>query len=365
MDIKMYLDTSKDWDAADIKADKLTHLIVLSAQIGNDFRMSCFNNRLHAGVKNDIPLPENVFSNALPNETWGKITELKTRYPALKIIVSVGGINAEGFSDMAASSATRRIFAESAVKFIDAHRLDGIDINWQYPTVPLRGHIKTRPQDKENFIWLLKELRDAIGKGPELSFCASPSEWFIDAIDLYEATRYVDNIHLLTYGMSGIWDTETRHHTNLYISNEEPYPHKAMSLDKTVARYKELGVPPEVLSVAYAAYGIEFRGVADPGVPQCPGLYRKFVSKDSVWQNGCIPYSVLEEHYIDKFGYTRFFDVPSGASYLYSESEKAFISYDDPASVKEKAAYAQKMKLKGLICYEYTHDTSLTLLKDV
>jgi chitinase len=361
MDIKMCIDASKNWTAVDIKTDRLTHLIITSARIGGDFCISGTDTRVFSGEKNDVALPCGVCVCTLPEDKWDEINKIKEANPQIKIILSVGGPNAEGFSDMASTAVTRRIFAQSAAEFLKLHNLDGIDINWQYPSVPLRGHIKTRPQDRENFTGLLRELREALGKEPELSFCAPSSAWFTEAVDLYESARYINTIHLLTYSMAG--DNETRHHTNLFTSNADPHEYKSESADKTVSRYIELGIPPEMLCIGYAAYGMEFRGVSDTGSFEFPGLYRKFAAKDPhVWPNGIISYDTLERYYIDKNSFIRYHDDFSKAPFLYSESEKAFISYDDPISVKEKAAYVTKNKLSGLVCHEYMYDTNLALL---
>ncbi len=56
---------------------------------------------------------------------------LKKENPALKILVSVGGWQAEGFSDAALTTRSRAIFARSAVELLRRYGLDGIDLDWE------------------------------------------------------------------------------------------------------------------------------------------------------------------------------------------------------------------------------------------
>ena len=83
---------------------------------------------------------------------------MKDRFPHLKVLVSVGGWGADGFSDAALTDATRSLFARSVAKFMRNNRLDGIDIDWEYPCSS-GGGIKSRPEDRENFSLLLEALR--------------------------------------------------------------------------------------------------------------------------------------------------------------------------------------------------------------
>jgi len=84
---------------------------------------------------------------------------LKRKNPALTVLVSVGGwLWSDNFSDMALTRKSRRLFIESVVEFVDRYKLDGLDIDWEYPGMTGAGHTY-RPEDKQNYTLLLKELR--------------------------------------------------------------------------------------------------------------------------------------------------------------------------------------------------------------
>lgn len=83
-----------------------------------------------------------------------RVTELKLQNPRLKILLAIGGwsFGTEKFKTMASNKYNRRIFIFSAFEFLRSRDFDGLDIDWEFP----RG-----PDDKKNFVDLLKELREA------------------------------------------------------------------------------------------------------------------------------------------------------------------------------------------------------------
>jgi len=86
-----------------------------------------------------------------------RLVELKKANPALKVIISIGGWMADGFSDAAFTNASRSRFADSAVQLLRQFSADGIDIDWEYPGQGVAG-IKYRAEDRENFTRLLSSL---------------------------------------------------------------------------------------------------------------------------------------------------------------------------------------------------------------
>ena len=79
-----------------------------------------------------------------------RLIALKKTNSRLKVIVSIGGGMAEGFSDAALTDASRALFADSAVELLRRFSADGIDIDWEYPGQGVAG-IKYRAEDRQNF----------------------------------------------------------------------------------------------------------------------------------------------------------------------------------------------------------------------
>ena len=78
------------------------------------------------------------------------IVGLKAKNPALKVMLSVGGWGSGRFSEMAATTENRMAFAKDCKRVVEEFGLDGIDIDWEYPTQS-QAKISSSPQDTENF----------------------------------------------------------------------------------------------------------------------------------------------------------------------------------------------------------------------
>ena len=92
-----------------------------------------------------------VWDSCGNEEYLPKIREIN---PDIKIILSVGGWGADGFSQAARTEEGRALFAVSAVSLVETYGLDGIDIDWEYPGTSLAG-IGSHVNDKENYTLLL------------------------------------------------------------------------------------------------------------------------------------------------------------------------------------------------------------------
>ena len=101
-----------------------------------------------------------------------EITALKQKAPHLKVLLSVGGWESGRFSEMAANEQYRLSFANDCRRAIEQFHLDGIDIDWEYPTSSAAG-ISSSPDDTQNYTLLMRDLRKAIGPDKLLTSIAS------------------------------------------------------------------------------------------------------------------------------------------------------------------------------------------------
>ena len=90
------------------------------------------------------------------------VVALRRVNPDLKIMLSIGGWGAGNFSEMAADSALRAKFADDCLAKVERYGLDGIDIDWEYPTSSSAG-ISSSPEDTENYTLLMRQLRETLG----------------------------------------------------------------------------------------------------------------------------------------------------------------------------------------------------------
>lgn len=75
-----------------------------------------------------------------------KVVALKQINPKLKIQLSVGGWTSGNFSEMAADAKKRMMFAKDCARIVKLYGLDGIDIDWEYPTSSEAG-ISSSPEE--------------------------------------------------------------------------------------------------------------------------------------------------------------------------------------------------------------------------
>ncbi|GAA0137808.1 hypothetical protein YSY43_46490 [Paenibacillus sp. YSY-4.3] len=274
---------------------------------------------------------------------------LKSKNPSLKVLVSVGGWGADGFSDAALTDASRTTFADSIVQLIKTHQLDGVDLDWEYPTNSSAG-IKARPEDKQNFTLMLSKIREKLdaqgkidGKTYLLTIAAGASNGYLNGVEIGKITPLLDWINLMTYDFHGSWDKTTGHHTNLYNRDN--------SVDAAVKLFKNNGVPASKLVIGGAFYGRGWHGVknSNNGLDQ------------PVTGGGFDPdYNTIVSQYLNKNGYTRYWDNNAQAPYLFNGS--SFITYDDPQSLKLKVQYLKNNNLGGIMFWEYSNDRSGELL---
>lgn len=315
----------------EIAAEQLTHINYAFANIKD--------GKIVEGAAND-------------RENYRILHGLKGRNPHLKVLASVGGWTwSGGFSDMALTRESRRRFIESTVQFIRTHELDGIDLDWEYPGLPGYGN-PHRQEDKQNFTALLKELRTNLNReGKRLgrhlftSIAAGASQAFLDHTEMDKVQHYVDWVNLMTYDfyVAGS-DPTTGHHACLYTNPTDP---KQVSADSSVRSYLQAHVSPRKIVL-----GVPFYGRAWTDVETAKnGLFQ--VGKEAKIHAS---YQEIAEDYVNRNGFIRFWDGKASAPYLWNESNRTFISYEDTESIKLKCQYVRHRKLQGIMFWEYFGD---------
>lgn len=108
------------------------------------------------------------------------------------------------------TAASRSKFARSCVEFAQKYGFDGVDLDWEYPVSGgLTGNI-VRPVDKENYVLLLKEIRQQLdtagildGKTYLLTVATGAGTERIADMDLPGMANYLDWINVMTYDFHG------------------------------------------------------------------------------------------------------------------------------------------------------------------
>jgi chitinase len=271
----------------------------------------------------------------------------------LKILVSIGGwTHSKGFSDAALTPESRKKLTASGIDFLLRYQLDGLDFDWEYPALQGDNNV-VRPEDKENFVAMLKSFRealDSVGKVQNRYFLSTIASGgfrnYLELNDLAEAQKYLDFINIMAYDFYTAGDETTGHHGNLF-----PNGAKGRSARTTVEEHIEFGVPAEKLVLGVPFYGRMWKGV-DP-------------KNDGLFQTGNyamgLPYEQIYALSTNS-AYSRFWDEMAAAPFLYSEKDSSWITYEDPESLALKMKFVREKGLAGAMFWEMSEDNTGTLL---
>ncbi|MHB1958631.1 MAG: glycoside hydrolase family 18 protein [Acidobacteriaceae bacterium] len=287
---------------------------------------------------------------------------LKKENPELTVLVSVGGWLWSGrFSDAALTPASRARFIDSVAGFIARYKLDGLDIDWEYPAMEGAAGNVFRPEDKQNYTLLLKELRDRFKKMQKplhrrlyISIAAGASTEFLEHTEMGKVQKYVDTVNLMAYDYYEPGDDKlTGNHAPLFVDPADP---KGISADRSVKEFEAAGVPAEKIVL-----GVPFYGHVWGHVPATNhGLFQTGGPVPNAYANyGALSTTMLSQ------GYTRYWDAKASVPYLYNPQKQIFVSYEDPESLALKCKYVIDRHLAGMMFWEYGSDPSGKLLDSI
>lgn len=322
-------------------------------------------------VDTDKPMGNDSWDTTGVKGHFGQLKKLKSKYPHLKTLISVGGWTwSSNFSDVAASDAKRKKFAQSAAAFLKKYGFDGLDIDWEFP-VEGGNDISHRTADKENYTKLLKEIRAALDRQEKtdkkeylLTIAGGPNVSFAKNVEMKKIMKYVDFINIMTYDYHGGWENVTNHNAPLYANPKDPAYNKNTSVEATVNAYINAGADPGALNLGLPFYGrgwINVKGKAKNGLYQSGSVPTGTGYGLGTWEGGVFDYGDLEKNYVGKKGYRRYYDSVAKVPYLYNGS--TFISYDDKESILAKLKFAREKGLGGAMFWEFAGDKDKTLQK--
>lgn len=247
-----------------------------------------------------------------------QIVSLKRKKPSLKVLLSIGGWGSGRFSEMAATAKNREQFAEECRQIVNEFNLDGIDLDWEYPTSSA-ANISSSPDDTDNFTLLMKDIRSAIGKEKLLTLASAASAKYIDfkAID-----PYVDFVNIMAYDMA----TAPKHLSALYPSEHSG----RLTSDEAVKRHLAAGCPKHKLVLGMPFYG---RG-----------------------EKNKIP-DFIDYKEIEKLtGFTTLWDERGQVPYLVDSIGQLVCGFENPRSLTIKCQYVKDQGLLGAMYWEYNCD---------
>jgi chitinase len=350
-----FTEWNAEFDVDKLRAELLTHVIYAFAVI-KDGEVAISNpehatQKAYAGDPSDAPF----------RGRFRQLQLLKKKHPHLHTLISVGGWGGSaGFSDAAMTDSSRRRFALSCAAFVNKYGFDGIDIDWEFPVTGGGRKGIGRPEDSRNFTLLLESIRRAVdeqgardGKRYLLTFAAPAGPHNYKHIELDRVHAHVDWINLMTYDFAGTWSKVTCFNAPLYTPDTGIEGVTQLSSDATVRAYRTAGVPADKIVVGVPFYCRAFGSVRDLN----HGLFQPHDGKPPAtpagarhWTYGSIIASGLDQsaqrHWHDR----------AKVPWIYDARAGVLITYEDPDSVRAKAAYVRDHGLGGVMIWELSQD---------
>ena len=306
--------------------------------------------------------------------------KLKEKNPNLKVMFSVGGWTAGGwiFSQMVSTPENRLKFTQSIIHFLHYFKLDGLDLDWEYPGFDMLPEVPTDPEDKIHFTSLMKELYTAFQvEGFLLTFAGAPAPWRAElAYELEKIVDYFDWVNIMTYDYSGPWDNFTGIDAPLYGRWGEGFvghPKYQFNIHETVQYYLDHGIPPEKIAMGihteskgWVLENNEKNSLYCPGSASPNMTYSRqegwlyYYEILQFWHNETMEDPFWNDVIPGRDSWT-IYDKDAGnmdGCYLspFMSQGKYWISYDDEYSVGVKTRYANQYGLRGAFVWEVDND---------
>ncbi|RYP57111.1 hypothetical protein DL769_009678 [Monosporascus sp. CRB-8-3] len=250
----------------------------------------------------------------------GSLMHLKQAHPHLTVMVSIGGGDSNKiFPTVASNVLLRDNFGKSALGLVEASGLDGIDIAWAYPSDAQQG---------ADFVALLAAVRIHLPEEKFFVTAALPAGTSVlQHINIAQAAAYLDFVNLMAYDFCGHWSNRSGHHAQLYSLREDE-----TSGSSGVSYLIANGCPPKKILLGIPAYGRSFLGASGPG-----HRHRGPGGRDGKFEYHELPRKQAKETVDKRIG---------AASCVGGDG--GFVSYDNPETVKMKAAFCRQKGLGGL-----------------
>lgn len=283
-----------------------------------------------------------------------QMTQLKQLYPTLRVLVGVGGpkVDSKSFSDELITEGRREHLAQRSVRWLRAHRLDGMHIQWMYP-----GEGNGRPSDRENFPKLLAQIRNA--------FRAESSRWHLtlylphedSRVDRgYELRNALRAVHYAVMGSFGFVEPG-RAEVASPLYNRPPIGDRSPinSIHELVVLLLDRGAPSSKLLLAVTASGYSYalaRADTDVRAPLRGGDGRGQAGPFTLTPGRLAYFEICYNVY--RNSWARVFDAATSCPYAYRGQE--WVTYDDADSVRAKVAFLRNKTLGGAALMDVAAD---------
>lgn len=233
-------------------------------------------------------------------------------------------------------------FADGIVSLINDYGFDGVDIDWESPTL-------SETVQYYNLMKTLYEKVKANNPNHLVTSAIMAGSSYIPRYSFRQTLEYLDYVNLMTYTMvseggyyqNALYDSSTYHDPEAKAGRTIV----GISIDRSVMGLTNAGVPKDKIIVGVPFYGI----------------IQKKLNNSWVYTGESIAYHSLL-NYIGSGDYIKRFDEIAKVPYLLNNDKDIFISFEDPGSIMVKGKYIKETGLAGMMYWEHHHDETMALL---
>jgi GH18 family chitinase len=318
-------------------------------------------------------------STASTNGINAVLTQRQLR-PDLKVIRSIGGWGAGGFSVMSSTQEGRETFVRSCMEaFILNGVADGFDLDWEFPVYGGLPSIGASPDDRINHNLLVDEFRkqlneyaDSQGRSRRdfIITAAIPAGRWQDSgdgvtgapfdtdtsFDLRTLGRTLDHINVMTYDMGTGYSPVSMFNQPLRRHSADPTGDPYNGGEEAIQYFEDHGVPREKM-----AYGTEFtlsRGFTVT-TTQNNGLFQPWTSA------GCGQTTPNNAMNLNNTSIMINWDPEVESQYLWNPTTRIFCSYETPHSLYLRSKFSKDAGLNGTFSWQLTGDSLNSQLRAV
>ncbi|WP_372499402.1 glycosyl hydrolase family 18 protein [Streptomyces lichenis] len=278
--------------------------------------------------------------------SFNQLRKLKAQYPHIKVLWSFGGWTWSGGFGQAAQNPAA--FAQSCYDLVEDPRwadvFDGIDLDWEYPNACGLTCDTSGPAAFKNMMQAMRAKFGANNLVTAAVTADGTDGGKIDAADYGGAAQYLDWYNVMTYDFFGAWAAKGPTAPHSPLTSYPGIPQQGFTSADAIAKFRSKGVPASKLLLGIGFYGRGWTGVTqkEPGgtaTGPAAGTYEQGIEDYKVLKTSCPANGTI-----------------AGTAYAHCGTN--WWSYDTPATVTSKMAWAKSQGLGGAFFWEFSGDTA-------
>lgn len=248
-----------------------------------------------------------------------RLVALKEQKPSLHVLLSIGGWTSGGFSEMVSTAETRSRFVQSCCWWVENYQLDGIDLDWEYPSSDEAG-ITASPDDIDNFSLLIHELRQQLDSDKLITLATIADALYVDFPTIKDD---IDFVNVMAYDVA----RPPFHHSPIHRCSLAG----RITVEEALQAHCDAGLPKDKIVLGVPFYGHGILAISD-----------------------FIDYVDIEK----LEGYHRVWNDTALVPCLLNDEGTIVLCYDDSLSMAHKCSYVLEHGYRGIMYWETKCDNA-------